>query len=51
MAALVLTETGVVIDAETLCQFLDDEEIGTNGRWRLDQLGAEQDMLLAAGAI
>ena len=51
MLALAEAKAGPVGNAETLGQFLDDEEIGAHGRWRLDHLGAKQDVLMAAAAI
>ncbi len=38
-------------DAEAPGQLLDDEKVGAHGRGRLDQLGAEQDVVVAAAAI
>ena len=51
MLALGQAEAGHVRDAEALGQFLDDEVIGARPFRRLDQLRAEQDVLVAAAAI
>ncbi|OWK24136.1 hypothetical protein AJ87_26200 [Rhizobium yanglingense] len=44
-------EAWLIRNAEALCELLDDKKVGAHRRRRFDEFRAEQDMVLAAGAV